>query len=48
MQNEIKMNNIKLFEHKKIRTLNNEAKRKWYFSVIDKVGLLSVSIDPQA
>lgn len=42
------MSNIKLFEDKKIRTHFDEANDKWYFSIVDVVGILSESIDPQA
>ncbi len=39
------MNNIKLFEDKKIRSHYDEACEKWFFSVVDVVGILSESID---
>jgi len=42
------MSNIKLFEDKKIRTHWDEKQEKWYFSIVDVVGVLSESIDPQA
>ena len=34
-------NNIKLFEHKKVRTLWDEREEKWYFSIIDVIEILS-------
>lgn len=42
------MSKIKLFEDKKIRTHWDEKQEKWYFSIVDVVGILSESIDPQA
>lgn len=39
---------IKLFEQKKVRSVWNEQEEKWYFSVVDVVGILSESVDPQA
>ncbi|MCR4663523.1 MAG: hypothetical protein K5622_06535 [Endomicrobiaceae bacterium] len=36
-------NEIKLFEHKKIRSLYDEEKEKWYFSVIDIIDVLTGS-----
>jgi len=41
------MNNIKLFESKKIRSSWNEEEEKWYFSIIDIVGVLTDSPDPR-
>lgn len=35
------MNNIKLFESKKIRSEWNEEEGKWYFSIIDIVEILT-------
>ncbi|MCE9538598.1 MAG: hypothetical protein K8R85_05190 [Bacteroidetes bacterium] len=35
------MNNIKLFESKKIRSEWNEAEEKWYFSIVDIVEILT-------
>ena len=40
------MSNIKLFESKKIRSVWNEAKEKWYFSIVDVVGILTDSPNP--
>jgi hypothetical protein len=39
---------IKLFNEKQIRTLWDDTHEKWYFSIVDAVGVLSESIDPQA
>lgn len=41
------MSNIKLFESKQIRSIWDEAEQKWYFSVIDVVGVLTDSPDPK-
>ena len=41
------MSNIKLFESKKIRSSWNEEEEKWYFSIIDIVGVLTDSPDPR-
>ena len=35
------MSNIKLFEHKKIRSQWNAEEEKWYFSIVDIVAVLS-------
>lgn len=40
------MSNIKLFEHKKIRSQWNAEKEKWYFSIVDIVAVLSDSPNP--
>jgi hypothetical protein len=42
-----KENSIKLFEDKKVRTLWDEDAEKWYFSIVDVVGILSESKNPQ-
>jgi hypothetical protein len=39
---------IQLFEQKQVRSVWNDEEEKWYFSVVDVVGILSESIDPQA
>lgn len=39
---------IKIFEQKQIRTHWDDEQEKWYFSIVDVVGVLSESIDPQA
>ena len=38
---------IKLFENKRIRSEWNETEQKWYFSVVDVVGTLTDSENPQ-
>lgn len=42
-----KDNSIKLFEQKTIRTQWDNEQEKWYFSVIDVVGVLTESINPR-
>ena len=37
---------IKLFNNKQIRTIWNEDQEKWYFSVVDVVGVLTDSPNP--
>lgn len=37
---------IKLFESVKVRSQWNAAQEKWYFSVVDVVGILSESVNP--
>ncbi len=41
------MSTIKLFNDKEIRTHWDEEKEEWYFSVVDVVGVLSDSENPQ-
>jgi len=38
---------IKLFNDKQIRTLWNDDQEKWYFSIVDVVGVLTESKNPQ-
>lgn len=38
-----KKNEIKLFEEKKVRTLWDETKEKWFFSIVDVVSVLTDS-----
>ena len=38
---------IKLFNEKPIRTHWDDEKSKWYFSIVDIVGVLSDSSNPQ-
>jgi len=38
---------IKLFEQKQIRSLWNEEEEKWYFSIVDVVGVLTDSPNPR-
>lgn len=40
------MNNLKLFEQKQIRSVWNEEKQDWYFSVVDVVEVLTDSTNP--
>ena len=40
------MNEIKLYENKKIRSAWDDEKEEWYFSVVDVVGVLTESEDP--
>ena len=39
---------IKLFNERQIRTHWDNEQEKWYFSIVDVVGILSESVDPQA
>jgi DNA-damage-inducible protein D len=41
------MSNIKLFENKKVRSSWNEKELKWYFSIVDVIGVLTGSSNPQ-
>lgn len=41
-------NKIQLFEQKKVRTVWNEEQEKWYFSIIDVIGILTDQQDYQA
>jgi hypothetical protein len=36
-----KKHEIKLFEHKKVRTLWDEEQEKWYFSIVDVIAVLT-------
>ena len=38
---------IKLFEQKKVRSVWDEEKEEWFFSVVDVVEVLTDSIDPK-
>jgi len=38
---------VKLFQDKNIRALWDEEREKWYFSVVDVVGVLSESDNPR-
>lgn len=40
-------NAIKLFEEKKVRTLWDDEKEEWYFSIVDVVSVLTDSNNPQ-
>jgi hypothetical protein len=39
---------IQLFEQKQVRSLWDSEQEKWYFSIVDVVGILSESVDQQA
>lgn len=41
------MNNIKLFEEKKIRTYWDTTEEQWYFSIVDVVEVLTDSVNPR-
>ena len=43
---EIMENNIQIFEGKKIRSVWDNEKEEWYFSVVDVVGILTDSLNP--
>ena len=43
-----KENAIKLFHDKKVRVHWNEDAEKWYFSIVDIVGIPTESINPPA
>ena len=43
-----KSTSVKLFNDKKIRSQWDSEKEKWFFSIVDVVGVLSESIDPQS
>ncbi len=36
---------LQVFEHYKVRTIWDDETEKWYFSVVDVVGVLTDSID---
>ena len=40
------MDEIKLYENKEIRSVWDEEKEEWYFSVVDVVGVLTESENP--
>ncbi|MCF7816395.1 MAG: Bro-N domain-containing protein [Kiritimatiellales bacterium] len=42
------MNNPVLFEEKQVRRVWNEAAQKWYFAIVDVVGVLTDSVNPGA
>ncbi len=39
---------IKLFKDKQVRTVWDDTKEDWFFSVVDVVGILSNSVNPSA
>ena len=42
-----KKNEIKIFEDKKVRTLWDEENEKWFFSIVDVIGVLTHSPNPR-
>lgn len=38
---------IQLFEEKKVRTVWDDQQEKWYFSIVDVIGVLTDSANPQ-
>jgi len=38
---------IKIFDNRQVRTVWNEEKEEWYFSVVDVVGILTESENPR-
>lgn len=43
-----KQNTIQIFEDKKVRTLWDTVQEKWYFSIVDVIGILTNCIDSSA
>ncbi|WP_461534415.1 BRO-N domain-containing protein [Sinomicrobium sp.] len=43
----VKRNSIKLFEQRQIRSHWDEDREKWYFSIVDVVGILTDSPNPR-
>ena len=41
------MNDIKLYENKEIRSIWDEEKEEWFFSIIDIVRVLTDSVNPR-
>ena len=41
-----KETSIKLFEQKQVRSLWDDEQEKWYFSIVDVVGVLTDSPNP--
>ena len=42
----VKLNALKLFEDKKVRTVWDNEQEKWYLSIVDVVGILTDSPNP--
>ena len=42
----VKLNALKLFEDKKVRTVWDAEQEKWYLSIVDVVGILTDSPNP--
>ena len=43
-----KKETLKLFEERKVRTVRDDEKEKWYFSIVDVVSVLTDSVDATA
>ena len=43
-----KKETLKLFEERKVRTVRDDEKEKWYFSIVDAVSVLTDSVDATA
>ncbi len=41
------MSNIKLFQAKQVRTHWDKEKEKWYFAIVDVIGILTESTKPR-
>lgn len=41
------MNDLKLFENKRIRSVWDEEQQEWYFSIIDVIAALTNSPNPR-
>ena len=39
---------LHIFEDKKVRTIWDDEQEKWYFSIVDTIGILTESKDPTA
>ena len=44
----IKKEAIKIFEERKVRTIWDDEQEKWYFSIVDVIGILTDSVDPMS
>ncbi len=42
------MNEIKIYENSKIRTLWDASAEKWYISIVDVIAVLTESVNPTA
>ena len=47
LSNMTKQNALKLFEDKKVRTVWDNEQEKWYVSIVDVIGVLTDSPNPQ-
>ena len=43
-----KQTDIKIFEDRKVRSVWDSEKEKWYISIIDVIAVLTESVDPNA